>query len=332
MRDEEYLGFVKSTIVRSLKEPPLVPIARMANRALSALAPALAARLAERLFLTPPRRPRPQVERAILSSARARPLRLGDGSCIETWHWGAGPTVLLVHGWGGRGAQLAAFIDPLIASGFSALGFDAPGHGVSRRRLTTIPQMVAAVRAVAAEHGPIRALIAHSVGGVVATRALYEGLETAAAAFIGPAADLAGPAVQFRETLGFSRRVGELMRERIEQRVGLPWSAFSVSALAPALTVPLLVFHDRGDAEVPWQHGGIIARAWPGAMLQTTDALGHRRILRDPQVIADAVSFLRQHVVAEPAPRRVPEASLAVTSAAGARAPADSEAAPAGGR
>jgi len=42
--------------------------------------------------------------------------------------------VLLVHGWGGRGAQLASFVEPLVARGFSVLTFDAPGHGASAAR------------------------------------------------------------------------------------------------------------------------------------------------------------------------------------------------------
>jgi pimeloyl-ACP methyl ester carboxylesterase len=86
--------------------------------------------------------------------------------------------------------------------------------------------------------------------------------------------------------------VEEAMRRRIERRVGRPWSDFDVAARATALRAPLLVVHDRGDAEVPWQHGLVIARAWKGAELLLTDGLGHRRILRDPDVVAAAVAFL----------------------------------------
>ena len=50
----------------------------------------------------------------------------------------------------------------------------------------------------------------------------------------------------------------------------------------PELTAPVLVVHDRGDAEIPWQHGAAIARAWRGAEMLITEGLGHRRILRDP--------------------------------------------------
>lgn len=291
MTDAEYLAMEKSTIVRSRKQPPLLSLIRAGSRALSTVAPSVAAGLAERLFLTPPRSRWSSAEIALLATARARPLQVGRRH-VDVWLWGSGPSVLLVHGWGGRGAQLAAFVEPLVARGFSVVTFDAPGHGPADSGLVTIPEMVDATRAVAASRGPLAAVIAHSVGATVAARALYEGLDAGAAVFVSPAADLAGPATRFTATLGFSPAVGEAMRKRIEARVGRPFSAFDVAALAPVLSRPLLVIHDRGDAVVPWQHGRVIAHAWRGAGLLMTDGLGHHRILRDPDVVAAAVAFL----------------------------------------
>jgi pimeloyl-ACP methyl ester carboxylesterase len=59
-----------------------------------------------------------------------------------------------------------------------------------------------------------------------------------------------------------------------------------------SLAVPLLVFHDREDTDVGWSEGDAIARAWPGGRLVTTQGLGHRRIVHDPEVVAQAISFL----------------------------------------
>ena len=291
MTDADYVEMEKSTIVRSFNPPRLLPLVRTTNRALSALAPALAARLATRRFTTPsrPRRPAPEIE--LLATARARPMQIGTRR-IETWLWGTGPSVLLVHGWGGRGAQLGALVGPLVARGFSVVTFDAPGHGASDEGTVTIPEITSAIRAVAESRGPLAALVAHSVGATAAVRALWEGLEAGAVVLVGPAADLVTPSLRFSETFGFSREVRERMHRRIEERVGQPWSAFDVAALAPALATPLLVIHDRGDAEVPWQHGKVIAHAWRGASMLMTDGLGHRRILRDPDVVAAAVAFV----------------------------------------
>src|SRR5213594_1957111 len=210
MTDAEYVAMEKRTNVRSHKQPRWLPVVRTGNRALSALAPALAAGVAEHLFLTPPRSHRPPAEIELLATARARPMRV-SGRRIETWTWGAGPSVLLVHGWGGRGAQLGSFVGPLVARGFAVLTFDAPGHGASDSGLVTIAEMIDAIRAVAASRRPLAGLIAHSVGANAAVRALYEGLEVGDAVLVSPAADLRDPAVRFTETLGFSRAVRERM-------------------------------------------------------------------------------------------------------------------------
>jgi len=291
MTDADYVEMEKSTIVRSFKPSRLLPLVRTGNRALSALAPALAARLAGWLFTTPSRPRRPALEVELLATARARPMQVGARR-IETWMWGTGPNVLLVHGWGGRGAQLGALVGPLVARGFSVVTFDAPGHGASDAGMVTIPEITRAIRAVAESRGPLAAIVAHSVGATATVRALWEGLEAGAVVLVGPAADLVTPALRFSETFGFSRDVRERMHRRIEQRVGRSWSVFDTVALAPALVAPLLVIHDRGDAEIPWQHGAAIARAWRGAEMLMTEGLGHRRILRDPDVVAAAVAFV----------------------------------------
>src|SRR5205814_5065215 len=144
--------------------------------------------------------------------------------------------------------------------------------------------------------GPVRGVVAHSIGTVAAARALYEGLGADAAVFIAPPADLVLQAHTILEALGFGRRARELMQERIERRLGRAWSALDVRGYAPAMRTPLLVVHDRDDAEVPWQDGAIIARIWPGAVFSTTGGLGHRRILRDPYVVRAATAFVTERL------------------------------------
>jgi pimeloyl-ACP methyl ester carboxylesterase len=123
-------------------------------------------------------------------------------------------------------------------------------------------------------------------------RALWDGLDAGAVVLVGPSADLTTPALRFSETFGFSRDVRDRMRRLLEERVGRSWSVFDAVALASALTAPALVVHDRGDAEVPWQHGAALAHAWRGSEMLMTEGLGHRRVLRDPDVVAAAVAFV----------------------------------------
>ncbi len=290
MTDQEFVAMQKSTAVRSREVPWRIRLLRPAFGSLSAVAPALAAPVAERLFLAPPRHPQPEHEATALASART--TIVDAGTPITTWTWGHGPAVLLVHGWGGRGAQLASFVPSLVASGHSVTTFDAPGHGRSPASESSLVAFVAAIHAVSRALGPVGGVIAHSIGAAATACALRDGLHADAAVFVAPPADLTLHADIILESLGFRRRARELMRERIERRLGVPWSTLDVARFAPQMRTPLLVIHDREDAEVPWQEGASIAQAWPAATLSTTSGLGHRRLVRDPDVVREAVDFV----------------------------------------
>jgi pimeloyl-ACP methyl ester carboxylesterase len=268
--------------------------ARLAMRALQRAAPGLAAALAERWFFTPPRTPlSPQVAELLRSGRRFSVV--ADGQRIAGWSWGRGPVVLLVHGWGGRGGRLAAaYVVPLVRAGFSAVAFDAPGHGASDGRLSSLPQFARALEAVADAAGTVYGIVAHSMGGSASTLALSRGLPLERAAFIAPAANPARFAAAFADSLGVSPAAMTAMRERSERRLGIRWADLEAPVMARDLDVPLLVIHDRDDPTVPWTDGAAIAAAWPGAELVTTEGLGHRDVVREASVVNRIVAFLSQ--------------------------------------
>jgi pimeloyl-ACP methyl ester carboxylesterase len=264
---------------------------RVLFRALSAIAPAAAAELAMALFRRPPRHRGSESERATLEKAERTDLSL-DGRHVAIWRWGKGPAVLLVHGWGSRGSRLAPFIAPLTDAGFSVVAFDAPGHGASAGRLSSLPQFISAISAVARKIGGVEAIVAHSMGGAAATLAMARGLSTRRAVFLAPAADPAGYSERFAKIVGLTPPVLARMKQSIERRFGEKWEDFDVLRAAREMTAPLLVFHDREDRDVAWTDGAAIAAAWPGAELVSTVGLGHRRIVQDPDVVSRAVAFV----------------------------------------
>ncbi len=267
---------------------------RVAMRALERTAPQLGAALAERLFFTPPRATLTPQARDILATGQPFRVCVDEGR-VAGWAWGHGPAVALVHGWGGRGGRLAAaFVAPLVASGFSVVTFDAPGHGVSDGRLSSMPQVARALRAVADAAGSLYGIVAHSMGGSASALAMAEGLEVERAVFIAPAADPARYAEAFAKLLAVGPTALAAMRRRSEARLRFRWSDLNVPRLAATLTTPLLIVHDRDDLTVPWEEGAAIAAAWPGAELVTTTGLGHRDIVREPDVAARVVDFIRR--------------------------------------
>jgi pimeloyl-ACP methyl ester carboxylesterase len=267
---------------------------RLSVELLRRLHPALAAWWVERLFFTPPHARSRRIEDFVASG---EPFLVPfGGRRLAAWRWGSGPTVLLVHGWGGLGGQLSELVIPLVASGFSVVTFDAPGHGRSGRGLSSLVDFARAIEAIARETGPFAAAVTHSLGGAAVAFALHRGFRLPRAVFISPPARPADWAELFAERFGVTGDVMSLMRRRAEKRLGVSWSDLDVPSFAGGLTTELLVVHDRDDAEVRWSDGAQLARAWPGAQLFTTSGLGHRRILRSPEVVTRVVAFVTEGV------------------------------------
>lgn len=274
------------------------------------VAPGLAARLLEQLFLTPTRHKTPAREVRWIAGAQRSAVRFAPGRELPVYTWGSGPPVLLVHGWSGRGSQLGAFIRPLVSQGFRVVTFDGPSHGQAGGRLSGIPEFARAIELLAQQLGPFHAVVAHSMGAAATTVALSRGLELSRVVYVAPPENPGRYLDEAASYLGFSDGVVRRTRARIERRFSFDFKDVRGSTIARNQRTPLLVIHDRDDREVLHEEGARLVDAWPGARLLTTSGLGHRRILRDEDVVDAMVRFVgepgSQHKTIQPTPARQP--------------------------
>jgi pimeloyl-ACP methyl ester carboxylesterase len=268
------------------------------------LFPELAGAWAERMFLTPPRALDAAASSLDLIDARNTFIE-HKGRLIATWRWGDrdAPAVLLAHGWGGNAAQMRAFAFPLLQAGYRVIAYDQPAHGVSEGKLTGLPDFADVLAEVAAHHGSVQAVIAHSLGGAGAALALAWGkVDFRKIVLVSPPSDLVGYSRRFARWHWIPEPVRKAMQTAIEERYGVRWEDIEVPRVAPRLAAQALVIHDRNDRMMPWKHGATVARHWPGARLLSTDGLGHRRILADEGVTRAAADFIAgRSAVAGPA-------------------------------
>jgi pimeloyl-ACP methyl ester carboxylesterase len=244
-------------------------------------------------FLTPPRKPLSEAEQAFLDQAISWTIPFG-GININAYRWGTGPTIMLVHGWGGYGLQLAEFVNPLLAAGYQVLAFDAPAHGRTAGLQTSGFELAQAIATVAQHQGsPIEGIIAHSLGAASTTLALDDGLKIGKVVYVGAICWLFNTVAIFAKRARLSSEVAAALQRLSEERFGQDlWQRFSIDRVAQNLSIPALLFHDRRDREVSFEESVAIAQSWSGARLIKTEGLGHRRILRDDAVIQQTVDFL----------------------------------------
>ncbi|MFC9595519.1 alpha/beta hydrolase [Streptomyces sp. NPDC056944] len=288
---------------------PMAPLIRTTLNATARVAPGPAGRWAFHLFVRPLGRAKVKPgERALLAAARTDTLHV-RGKEVVTYAWGDGRRpVLLVHGWSSRASRLGAFAEELLARGYSPVAFDGPGHGDSPGRATNIVEYREIIRELHARHGDFEAVVAHSFGVLAALFALRDGVRTARFVGLGGVGSFTMLLEGFRAGLGLDERVVRAMREYVERHL-VPdepgvWDRFGADHAPDELGAPVLLFHDEGDDMVPPAQARFLARAHgEKARLVVTRGLGHRRILTDPDVVAEAVAFATAGSVAESAVR-----------------------------
>jgi pimeloyl-ACP methyl ester carboxylesterase len=256
------------------------------------VAPAMATRLALRLFFTP-------MPLKLVARRRALP----QGWQVEHWPFEHGtlavhrrphvpsdrPTVLLVHGWAGDAQQMGPLADALEIAGLNPVMLDFPAHGRSAGWRATLPQFVRALWAASARLGPLHGVVAHSLGAVAAAHAAANGLPVERLALLATSPPPSLFLQWFARSFGLAEVIPRRMGSVIEKVEGVALAEFDPDWLGPRLHQPTLVVHDEGDRVSPLAVGQRFAQAVAGARFLATRALGHRRVLADGAV-ADAVA------------------------------------------
>ncbi len=182
---------------------------------------------------------------------------------------------------------------PLLARGYRIVAIDGPAHGHSRGQRADPFRFADALLEVQQTFGPLRGVIAHSMGGGGLAIALANGLVAERAVLIASPASLHEVLHRFADAMHLPTRATAHFVDRLRaQVVARGHRDVDLLPLVSTLPTRALVVHARDDREVPFTDGERIARAWPSAQLVAVEGVGHRRILRDAATITTAVEFV----------------------------------------
>ncbi|MFT3728220.1 MAG: alpha/beta hydrolase [Terricaulis sp.] len=236
--------------------------------------------------MVPRRRARPRI---------AEPFRDAQDFQVETpkgklaaWRLGTGPAVLLVHGWEDDNALWGPLATALYGMGIAVVAFDLPAHGFSEGDGCSPFFAADAIKAVAAQLGPIDAIVTHSFGGPATGIALSRGLDVSRAVLIAPPRGRNRRWFKVAAEKGIPIEVVKRAREMYVAENG----PFDFVEVAPTLKPRALIVHSADDEQVDWGQGRALADAWPGAEFVMCDGLGHRLIAQDASVIQRIVDFV----------------------------------------
>ncbi len=258
---------------------------------LTYLSPKLAGKYAYNLWFQPTRFKAPNREEDAIQSAKVFFINIA-GYSIKVWSWGEGPAVLFLHGWSGRGTQVASFMPSLVESGYRVISFDGPAHGESSGKSTDIFKYSAILKAVIDQFGPWHAVITHSFGAMVFALTYDESMDFKKFIFIAPPATMRTPFNHFQNLLKLSADVSKNMQDRLSGEYGRDiFDRVSVLQNIRKVNLPILVIHDEDDAVVPISDSASISKASQRVKFIKTQKLGHMKVLYHSSIVQRVVAF-----------------------------------------
>jgi pimeloyl-ACP methyl ester carboxylesterase len=276
---------------QSLKIPrPII----LTGKFLQFISPALAARFAARLFITPLKHKMPKREEEMDRKSRQETIHVSTiNKDIVVYHFGTGSKkILLVHGWSGRGTQLVKFADIFAKAGYAIVSFDAPAHGKSPGKTSIMPEFIASILQLEKQFGPFDAAVGHSLGGMSLLNSVKRGLKIGKLVTIGSGDIIQDIIDEFIEKLELKQKVGVIMREQFEKKNHESMDEYSAWRAAATIDIPVLVVHDHDDAEVAVKCAQHIHKNLKHGELMLTKGLGHRKILGHHDVIGKTFRFI----------------------------------------
>lgn len=245
------------------------------------------------LFFSPPKYPIPSQEKEILQRANQFIVPIGQKEVV-CYTWGEGPVILLVHGWAGRASQFKSFVDHFTTAGYRTISFDAPAHGLSKGKETTIIDFKDTILELEKRMGKIHAVIGHSLGGAASLYALSEGLN------VNTLITIATPSIgdeiiqEFASRLNASVRAQQFLKQAIQLRLNRTFDEFMALHFIKKLPreIDMLILHDEHDKEASLKNAKCLADAYPQATYEMTSGLGHVRILRDKAILDRCKGFI----------------------------------------
>jgi len=283
-----------STLPNSISQ--VTPSIILTGKVLQFFSSSLATSFSIKLFKTPIRFKTPEREKMMAESAQKEMLFIPElKKDIMVYRYGYSKrNVLLVHGWSGRGTQLYNIADKLLENGYMTISFDAPAHGKSTGKTTTMTEFIATILFLEEKFGPFEVAIGHSLGGISILNSVNQGLSIRKAIIIGSGDLITDIIKKFVLELGLKAKIVSNIEKRFSKKFGKNIDNYSASIAAKEVKLPTVVIHDTDDNEVPVSCAYNIRQNLELGEILITHGLGHRRVLKDKNVTGRIIEYVKR--------------------------------------
>lgn len=216
---------------------------------------------------------------------------------VNLYQFGAGPAVLLVHGWGGGAYQFFSLMRGLQACGFTAIAFDHLGHEKSEVKPATLENMVATtnfiVSSVKKNHQEgLYTVVAHDLGCIATANVRANLIKGLPLFLISPI---------FNYKLYFLKRMGKLNlhpkvlqqhARRFVSTYARDYAKMELNRSLAPYADDTVIAHDQNDEISPLADSMKFCEKHPLTKLLVTKNTDHYRIISSETLWAELKSHI----------------------------------------
>jgi len=199
------------------------------------------------------------------------------------------PKMLLVHGWAGRGTQMSDIATDFLDQ-YQIVSFDGPAHGYSSGKRTNFLEFVEVVKSLDKQH-QFNHCIAHSMGGAVMLFYCKHFRPIPYITTIGAPNHIRSIFTSFVIAFDLDKSYVDRIRNMFNTFLEHELEHLDGSAHAELFKGHLQIVHDTDDMDVGIQSAKELHTAYKQSQILITSGYGHRRILRNKEVLSKIKSF-----------------------------------------
>ncbi len=245
-------------------------------------------------FLSPLRFELPKREKQFLKSVKTEAIIIPAlKKEIVTLRYGYSKNkILLIHGWSSRATQFYKIADKLLENGMMIIAFDAPAHGLSKGKQTSMKEFIQIIEFLHKKHSFYGA-IGHSLGAMALLQSVANGLKFKRIVSISAVSNIDKLIKIFlkekrKETIlltDFKAYFKNILQYDLENYNGI--------SCAKKNNTKTLIIHDALDSRADVSNAYILRQNLQNGIILTTSGLGHTRILKDANISKRISQFLK---------------------------------------
>jgi len=255
----------------------------------------LATMFAGKIFSTPLKFETPERELMMRQSAKSELIEIPSlQKKIMLYTYGfSKKKVLIVHGWAGRGTQLVQLADKILENKMMVISFDAPSHGLSKGKRTSISDFIETIEEINKTYGPFEAAIGHSFGGMTLLNSVSQGMRINKLVTIGTDNSISEIFKLQIKKIGLKPVIANKLVSTFEEKHKAKVDSFSSEKVALNINIPTLVIHDSQDKYASVSSALTIRQNLKYGQILITNGLGHHKIFKNSMVIQRIIDFIK---------------------------------------